>query len=213
MADGDGFDVRFRRKVQDPKADPPSRPGTKKPTGSRTTTSRRKAHRPKPAPSGQYANKHRADDAPSASAMALAARIAKAATTPPAPATAPPAAPAPVIAETADASRPRVYQLALQLSSRVFTIVELAAMERYFVRDRLEKLSMQLPKVLLTAVQIGTRRERTLEYVRAYTLTNEVLSIIDILGERGTVEPEPIRDAQASAIALRDLLHELGRAF
>ena len=154
---------------------------------------------------GRWSGTPGRDDEPSAGAIALSAKIAKSNTTPPV--AAPPAQSPAVTPE----GRTRAYQLALSLSSRVFTIVELAAMERYFVRDRLEKLSMSLPHEVLFAQQYATQRERIRTYQRALHTAREILSVIDILGERGTIEPEAVVDGRAIATELVAVLTQLSR--
>lgn len=116
-----------------------------------------------------------------------------------------------VIGESDPAQRSRAYQLALRLSSHIFTIVELAEMERYAVRNRLDRLGMALPPLVLSAQTQGTQYERHHAYTEARTIARQCLSMIDIFGERGTVEPEAIGEARATATELHDLLTELAR--
>ena len=136
---------------------------------------------------------------PSARAIALSTEIARRKTRPP------PPMPAPVT------ERPVVYALALALSAQVYTIVELAAMERYYLRDRLEKLGNSLPLMILEANARTTQRERIALFERVRAAARSCLGIIDILGERGTVEPEAVDAARGSAFALLDVLTELCR--
>ena len=156
-------------------------------------------------PAGQWSGAPETPDAqPSGSAMALSAKLAVKQRKTTKRKIKPPAPPEPT-------QRERAYQLSLQLSSHVFTVVELASMERYSVRDRLEKISMALPHALLRAQAMPQKNERVRAYEGALNLARECMSIIDILGARGTVEPEPIAAARKAVRELEAMLVELAR--
>ena len=109
----------------------------------------------------------------------------------------------------ATSDRIELYKLALELSARVFTVVELAEVERYYIRDQLERKSTIVPQLVAQALARADMAARRALYVRARQMTTDCLAILDVLNERGTVEPEAVAAARAVAVAIAGQLDEL----
>ena len=95
-----------------------------------------------------------------------------------------------------------LYRLALELTAKVFTVVELAEVERYYLRDALDKKVTVIPVLISRAeatVEVPERREL---FRRARKVTADCAAILDILTMRGTVEPEVLGPARTVAAAL-----------
>lgn len=105
--------------------------------------------------------------------------------------------------------RAGLYQQALELSARVFTVVELAEVERYYIRDQLERKSTGVPQLVAQGLATADMRARRALWVRARKLTTDCLTILDVLHSRGTVEPEAITAAREVGAALAERLDEL----
>lgn len=104
--------------------------------------------------------------------------------------------------------RPTVdlYQQALELASRVFTVIELAETERYYLRDQLDRKSAIIPQLVAQGLAIADMQARRALYQRAREALTDCAAILDILAERGTVEPEALQPARALALALLEKL-------
>lgn len=83
--------------------------------------------------------------------------------------------------------RTEVYQLALDLSARVFAVIELAELERYFLRDQLDKKSTAIPIAIARGLATPDMTERRGLYRRARAAVTDCGAILDVLAERGTV--------------------------
>lgn len=104
-----------------------------------------------------------------------------------------------------------VYQLALDLSKQLFTIIELTeGVERFHLRDALDKKSTTIPMTVARALGTQEMTERRRLYRRAHELATESMAILDVLAQRGTVEPEPLDQARVTAGDLCSKLARLG---
>src|SRR5258705_7415340 len=102
------------------------------------------------------------------------------------------------------------YQIALDFTARVFTVIELAeGVERYFLRDQLDRRSTSIPVLVSQALGTAVMTDRRAIYVRARRATRDCLAVLDILAQRGTVEPEVLAAAIAVAKALIDRCNAL----
>ena len=104
-----------------------------------------------------------------------------------------------------------VYQLALDLSKQLFTIIELTeGVERFHLRDALDKKSTAISMLVARALSTVEMTERRRLYRKAHESATECLAILDVLAQRGTVEPEPLEQARATANDLCSKLARLG---
>ena len=99
-----------------------------------------------------------------------------------------------------------LYQQALGFASRVFTVIELAETERYFLRDQLDRKSAIIPQLVAQGLATADMQARRALYQRAREALTDCAAILDILSERGTVEPEALEPARALALALVEKL-------
>jgi four helix bundle protein len=105
---------------------------------------------------------------------------------------------------------PDTYQLALEFSSRVFTVIELAeGVERYFLRDQLDRRSTSVPVLVSQGLAVSVMSDRRDVYRRARGAVRDCLAVLDILAHRGTVEPEPLEAARNIARRLIERLDSL----
>ena len=104
-----------------------------------------------------------------------------------------------------------LYKLALDLSEQLFLIVELtAAVERFHLRDKLDKSSTAIPVTVARALATKDMSDRRAFYREAHQYVTECMAILDILLKRGTIEPEPFETARATGAALCAKLDRLG---
>ena len=99
-----------------------------------------------------------------------------------------------------------VYRRALELSAALYTIVELAQDERYFMRDMLDKKSTAVPLAIAQAFRLEEMAARRELFRRAYNSAKDCKAILDVLGQRGTIEAEALARACHVALALIDEL-------
>src|SRR5262245_31174427 len=105
---------------------------------------------------------------------------------------------------------PETYQLALDFTARVFTVIELAeGVERYFLRDQLDRRSTSVPVLVAQGLGMAVMSDRRNVFRRARGATRDCLAVLDILAHRGTVEPEPLEAARAIARRLIERLDSL----
>ncbi len=120
-----------------------------------------------------------------------------------------PTEPSKASAETED--RVPVYQLALDFASQLYTIIELSeSVERFFLRDTLDKKSTVIPVIISRALGTKDMSERREQYRIAHRAVTDCAAILDVLQQRGTVEPEVLDGARATAAALVAKLDRLG---
>ena len=103
-----------------------------------------------------------------------------------------------------------VYRLALELSRQLFSVIELTeGVERIYLRDTLDKRSTTIPLLIARALSTGDmpRRRGLFENARIYA--TECEAILDVLGERGTLEAEVLASAITTTRELRDRLGAL----
>ena len=106
--------------------------------------------------------------------------------------------------------RLELYQLALAFTSQVYTVIELAAeLERYFLRDQLDRKSAAIPQLVAQGLATGEMPVRRALFVRARQLLTDCATILDMLGERRSVHPGAIAPARTIALELLDRLLEL----
>jgi len=106
-------------------------------------------------------------------------------------------------------ARTEAYQLALDLAARLYNVVELAEAERYFLRDQLDKTSTAIPVMIAQGLATAEMHERRKLYRRARKAAVDCVAILDVLGERNTVEPQTIEAARVVAVMLAAKLEPL----
>jgi len=99
-----------------------------------------------------------------------------------------------------------LYQQALGFASRVFTVIELAEAERYYLRDQLDRKSAIIPQLVAQGLATADMQARRALYQRAREALTDCAAILDMLAERGTVEPEALEPTRALALALLEKL-------
>jgi hypothetical protein len=99
-----------------------------------------------------------------------------------------------------------LYQQALGFASRVFTVIELAEAERYYLRDQLDRKSAIIPQLIAQGLATADMQARRGLYQRARQALTDCAAILDILAERRTVEPEALDPARTMAEVLLDKL-------
>jgi hypothetical protein len=114
--------------------------------------------------------------------------------------------PAPEPGTPARHDRIELYQQALELAARVFTVLELACAERYYLRDQLDRKSAIIPQLVAQGLATADMQARRALYQRAREALTDCAAILDILSERGTVAPEALAPARALALALLEKL-------
>jgi four helix bundle protein len=120
------------------------------------------------------------------------------------PVAAPKPEPEPGVPERHD--RIDLYQQALGFATRVFTVIELAETERYYLRDQLDRKSAIIPQLVAQGLATADMQARRALYQRAREAMTDCAAILDILSERGTVDPEALEPARALALALLEKL-------
>lgn len=121
--------------------------------------------------------------------------------------------PPPIVTFRQAPGRPEfpVYELALALSKQLFTIVELTeSVERFYLRDTLDKKSTAVPVAVARAMAEKDMSQRRAIYRDAHRGVTDCLAILDVLTQRGTVEPEVLDGARATATELIARLDRLG---
>src|SRR5688500_7977367 len=97
--------------------------------------------------------------------------------------------------------RVEIYQLALGLSARLHTVVELAEVERYYLRDALDKKSTAVPVLIARGLAVSGP-ERREHFATARRVITDCAAILDMLRERGTIEVEALGPARTLASAM-----------
>lgn len=105
---------------------------------------------------------------------------------------------------------PETYQLALELTARVFTVIELAeGVERYYLRDQLDRRSTEVPALIAKGLSTAVMHDRRAHYRAARAAVRDCLVVLDILATRGTVEAQALEAARAHARRLIERLDGL----
>jgi four helix bundle protein len=105
---------------------------------------------------------------------------------------------------------PETYQLALDFTARVFTVIELAeGVERYYLRDKLDRRSTSVPVLVAQGLGTAVMGDRRTIFRDARVAARDCLAVLDILAHRGTVEPEPLEAARSVARLLVERLDRL----
>jgi len=120
--------------------------------------------------------------------------------------------PAPVPGTPARHDRARIYSLALQLASRIYTVVDRADAERYFLRDQLDRKSALIPQLIAQGLAITDMAARRALYERARQAATDCAAILDMLIERATVPRAVVEPARVLALAVLDELLPLTTA-
>jgi len=107
------------------------------------------------------------------------------------------------------AGRAIVYRQALAFTARAFAVTELAATERFHLRDQLDRKASMVPQLVAQGLALADMHARRVLYVRARQAVTDCAAILDILGERGTVDLIALAPAAALALALLDTLGPL----
>ncbi|HEU4732307.1 MAG TPA: four helix bundle protein [Kofleriaceae bacterium] len=102
--------------------------------------------------------------------------------------------------------RVELYDQALAFTARVLTVIELAETERYHVRDQLDRKAVIVPQLIAQGLALADMQARRALYQRAREALIDCAAILDILGERGTIEPEELTPARELARALIEKL-------
>ena len=113
-------------------------------------------------------------------------------------------APEPGVPERHD--RIDLYQQTLELAHLVFTVIELAETERYYLRDQLDRKSAIIPQLVAQGLATADMPARRALYQRAREALTDCAAILDILAERGTVEPEALEPTRALALVVLEKL-------
>jgi hypothetical protein len=113
-------------------------------------------------------------------------------------------APEPGVPERHD--RIDLYHQTLELARRVFTVIELAETERYYLRDQLDRKSAIIPQLVAQGLATADMQARRALYQRAREALTDCAAILDILAERGTVEPEALEPTRALALVVLEKL-------
>jgi hypothetical protein len=95
-----------------------------------------------------------------------------------------------------------IYELALELSRRVYTVIELAALERYFLRDTLDRKSTSVPLLVRQGLNTAEMVARRASYMKAHRAALDVATLLDVLAQRGTIE-------STALVAARDVARTL----
>lgn len=103
-------------------------------------------------------------------------------------------------------SKREVYQRALDLAAAIYTVVELAEPERYYLRDQLDRKSTAIPVLISRALATTIPDRRRRLFQDAARLVLECSAILDVLTRRGTVEPEAVEAASGVARELVGLM-------
>jgi four helix bundle protein len=117
--------------------------------------------------------------------------------------------PQPQASEQGEQQRVEVYQQALDLAARIFTVIELAEVERFYLRDQLDRRSTVIALYIAQGLATPDMVERRRLYQHARMAVTDCTAVLDILSQRGTVEPEAISAARTLAVAMLDKLQIL----
>jgi hypothetical protein len=101
------------------------------------------------------------------------------------------------------------YQLALDFTAAIHTIIELADTERYFVKDALDKKAVQIATGMAQAANDPTMSGRRAQYKSMQFAVVECGALLDIVARRGTVEAELLEPARKLASELIEKLEVL----
>lgn len=112
-------------------------------------------------------------------------------------------------AEPAEGEPVRVYQLALELASRAYRVLERAESERYFLRDQLDRKTAVVPQLVAQALALADMAARRANYQRAREIVTDCAAILDVLLHRDTIPRELLEAARVTASALLDELAAL----
>jgi|GEM_PF-3554813 len=114
--------------------------------------------------------------------------------------------PKPEPAEPVRHDRVRIYEMALELASRIYVVIEHAEAERYFLRDQLDRKSSAIPQLIAQGLATPDMVTRRALYVRARETLTDCAAILDMLIERATVPRDTLEAPRALALALIDEL-------
>lgn len=117
-------------------------------------------------------------------------------------------------APAADAARASVpvYRRAVELAARAHDVIELAAGERFFLRDQLDRKAALVPQLIAQGLAVGDMAARRQLFRHARRALTDGTAILDMLAERGSAPPEVVAAARAVAAALLDELIALTAA-
>jgi four helix bundle protein len=105
-------------------------------------------------------------------------------------------------------ARPEIYQLALDFTARVFQVIEVAAMERFHLKDQLDRRSTAIAVLVAQARDTPGGPMRRARYQQARRAAMDCSAILDILHQRNTVEASVLAPARAM---VADLLARLAQ--
>lgn len=101
-----------------------------------------------------------------------------------------------------------IDELALRLSTDLYSVVELAGSERFF-RDQLARKSIVVPELVEEGLGCESMVERRALYAKAKRVTLDCLAMLDVLGARGATAPQALGVARNTAQALIEALGPL----
>lgn len=102
-----------------------------------------------------------------------------------------------------------VYQVALDFTAAVFQVIQLAELERFHLKDQLDRRSTAIALLVSQArAQPGGRTRRGL-YQQARRAAMECRAVLDILAQRHTVEASVLEAARDLAADLEPRLATL----
>jgi len=99
-----------------------------------------------------------------------------------------------------------VYHRAVELAARAHAVIELAADERFFLRDQLDRKSSLIPQLIAQGMAITDMAARRALLRQARRALTDCAAILDMLIERGSAPRDPVEHARGLALALLEEL-------
>ena len=103
-----------------------------------------------------------------------------------------------------------VYRIALVLARCLYTVIELIeGVERMHLRYTLDKRSTAIPMLIARGLATHEMVKRRDLYFIALNYAIECQAVLDVVGQRGTLEDEALAEAIAKTRELREMLAPL----
>lgn len=99
-----------------------------------------------------------------------------------------------------------IYELALELASRCYGVLERAEAQRYFLRDQLERKSAAVPQLVAQGLATADMTARRALYQRARMITTDCTTLLDLLATRAALPADQLDPARSAATLLIDAL-------
>lgn len=106
----------------------------------------------------------------------------------------------PVAAETG--TYRSTYELALDFTTHVHTVIERAELERYHFRDTLDRKATAVAIALSRATNLPLAQDRRAACDKVLPVAHECAAMLDILAARNTVPPDVLEPAREVLRAL-----------